>query len=130
MKIILASGAELTPIMVTGETRFVQNANRDTLTFVFDDTYGMDWLDQHFTESTCESINIIGDDGSEAIHNGYAIRAELIKKKEVVEPATSETDEVVVNRIYVSMSQRTYAETQLASLTETVDVLVLENLMA
>lgn len=131
MKIILISGAELTPIMVTGETRFIQNANRDTLTFVFDDSnYGMDWLDQIFTDAACESINIIGDDGSEAIHNGYTIRAELIKRKEVVEPATSETDEVVVNRIYVSMSQRTYAETQLASLTETVDVLVLENLMA
>lgn len=119
MKIILNDGTELTAIIVTGAPKYVQGANRDALTFVFADTT-LDYLDTVFTESNCESITLIGDDGSENIHNGYVIRVELSKKIEVIEQATTDTAEVTENRVYVTMGQRTYSETQMAAIAEEV----------
>jgi len=130
MKVILTNGAELTPIMATGAHRTVQGASRDTLTFVFPASEGMTELDALFTAGNCESIKLIEDSGDEYIHNGYTIRAELSKKSVEVTAATEDSEAVYEDRITVSMAQRTYAETQLASLTDTVDVLVMESLMA
>ena len=129
MKIILNNGTELTPIMVTGGPRHIRGASRDTLSFIFPATEDMTELDAAFSTANCESITIIGDDGSEAIHKGYTIRAELSKASEEVSPATESEAAVFEDRITVSMSQRTYAESQLASLTDTVDTLVMEALM-
>lgn len=129
MKIVLTDGTELAPIMVTGAKKSVQGATRDTLTFVFPASEGMAELDAHFAPENCETIALIEDNGDEYIHTGYTIRAELAKKAVEVTPATEETEAVYEDRITVSMSQRTYAETQIASLTETVDFLVMESLM-
>ena len=129
MKITLTNGTELTALMVTGGGRYVQGANRDTLTFIFPAEQSMDELDALFTEQNCETI-ILGDGETEGgIHHGYTIRAELKREPVVVTPATESTEAVMENRTFVSMSQRTYMESQMASLTETVDVLVLESLM-
>ena len=130
MKVILSNGVELAPYMITGSKKTIQGAMRDTLSFVFPETVGMDAIDAAFSEVACESITIINDSNEEFIHKGYTIRAELNKTPMEVVPATEEADAVVENRITVSMSQRTYAETQLAALTETVDILVMESLMA
>lgn len=129
MIIKLANGNELNPIVVTGASRHIQGATRDTLSFVFPASEGMDAIDSAFTESACESITIIDDEGNENIYKAYTIRAELKKTSVEVTPATVETEAVTEERITVSMSQRTYAETQLASLTDTVDILVMESLM-
>lgn len=130
MKIILANDTELEPILVTGSKRTVQGAMRDTLSFVFPADAGMEMLDKAFAGVACESITIIEEGGNEYIHSGYTVRAELSKKSVEVTPATEETEAVYEDRITVAMSQRTYAETQLASLTNTVDVLVMESLLA
>lgn len=116
MKIILANGTELNPILVTGGFRVVQGASRDTLSFVFPAEVGMDALDAAFTEAACESIAIIGDDDSEAVHKAYTIRAELKKEAVEVTPATDSTEAVYEDRIFVAMSQRTYTETQLKNM--------------
>ena len=129
MKIILNNGKELSPILVTGGPRMVQGASRDTLNFIFPATEDMAELDSAFSAENCEKITIIGDDGSENIHTGYTIRAELSKAPVEVSAATAETDAVYEDRVTVSMAQRTYAESHLASLTATVDVLVMESLM-
>lgn len=129
MKIILANGTELNPILVTGEKRTVQGMSRDTLRFVFPGEAGMEALDTAFTAAACERITI--ENGSEShIHRDYTVRAELKKEAVEVIQATPEAAAVYEDRITVSMSQRTYTETQLASLTDTVDVLVMESLMA
>ena len=47
-----------------------------------------------------------------------------------VEPATADEPGTYESRVTVAMSRRTYQEIQLASLTETVDLLVMESLMA
>jgi hypothetical protein len=118
MKIILANGVELTPIMVTGAPKYVQGATRDTLDFVFAGC-SLDELKTHFTEKNCEVINIIGDDGSSAIHEGYVIRAELVERNVEIQKATVNDAAVYEDRIFVSMSQRTYAETKLAQIDDT-----------
>lgn len=124
MKIILTNGTELNPLMVTGGSRYVQSANRDCLSFVFDGTVSMDEMDSIFSEANCETITIIGDDNSEAIHKGYAIRAELKKSIETVERETPDALTETVNRIIVSMAQRTYAETKLAENTAVLSELL------
>lgn len=116
MTIKLANGKELHPIVVKGASSYVQGENRDTLSFIFSASESMEALDDAFTESACETITIIGDDGSEYIHKAYTIRAELKKATVEVEPATAESDAIIEERITVSMAQRTYTESQLAAL--------------
>lgn len=130
MKIILTNGTELYPSVVSGAKKFIQGVSRDTLTFMFDGSEDMAALDAAFSPEACESIVIIGVDGNESIHKAYTVRAELKKETVEVEPATDSEEAVYEEHVTVSMSQRTYSETQLASLTETVDALVLESLMA
>lgn len=116
MKIILNNGKELSPILVTGGPRNIQGASRDTLSFIFPADVSMEAIDEDFSAEACEKITIIGDDGSENIHTGYTIRAELSKASVEVTPATESEAAVFEDRITVSMSQRTYAESQLANM--------------
>lgn len=129
MKITLSNGKELTPIVVSGGHKFVQGASRDTLVFVFPASEGMDKLDGIFVPTACETITVNDGEG-EYIHKGYTVRVELKKEWVEVAPATEEAPAETEERITVSMGQRTYAESQLASLTETVDTLVLDSLLA
>ena len=115
MKIILANGVETHPIMVTGGPRYAQGANRDTLNIVYAEG-SLDEMKALFTEKNCETITIVGDDGSEAIHTGYVIRTELTEKPVEIKAATVDADAEYEDRIFVSMSQRTYAETKLAEI--------------
>ena len=123
MNIKLTDNTVLSPIVVTGENRFVQGSSRDTLGFVFPATEDMSELDSAFSSENCESITIVEDNGTENIYKGYTIRAELSKKAVEVTPATEEAEAVYEDRITVSMSQRTYAETQLASMTTAMNAL-------
>lgn len=117
MKIKLTNGTELNLILVTGGSVYVQGAKRDALNFIFPATEDMNELDAAFTANNCESIVIIGDDGSEGIHKAYTVRVRMEKATVEVAPATAESEAVTEERITVSMAQRTYAETQLAALT-------------
>ena len=128
MIIKLTNGMELNPILVTGGQKYIQGASRDTLSFVFPADASMDELDSMFTAENCESIAIV-DGENEYIHHGYTIRSELRREPIMVTPATEASEAIVENRVTVSMSQRTYMESQMASLTDTVDVLVMESLM-
>lgn len=121
MKIILANGTELTPILVTGGQRRVQGQSRDTLSFIFPASAGMETLDEAFTAENCESITIVEDNGNENIHKGYTVRAELSKASVEIASETSETAAVYEDRITVSMSQRTYMESQLAAMQAVID---------
>lgn len=111
MKIILTNGTELEPILVMGERRYVQRESRDTLTFVFPASAGLEALDALFTADACEHITIAESESAVYIHSGYTIRAELsLKPVQIVEPA-GETEAVYEDRIFVSMAQRTDMET-------------------
>lgn len=129
MIIKLANGTELNPITVIGAKRNVQGAHRDVLSFVFPAETSLDELDAVFTAENCKSI-AIADGETEHIHTNYTIRTELKREPVVVTPATDTTDAVYENRVIVAMAQMTYQENQIDSLTETVDMLVMESLMA
>lgn len=116
MKIILANGTELNPIIVIGESTFTQGARRDTLRFVFPASEDIIALDDAFTEENCENVTIVAEDGSIAVHKAYTVRASLSKVPVEIEPATAEAEAVIEDRIMVSMAQRTYIETQLRAL--------------
>ena len=124
MKIILTNGTELNTVIVTGGTKYVQGANRDALTFVFSESYSMDELDTAFTDTACESINIVGNDGSKAIHTGYTIRATLEKKRVETQKATESAEAAFENRIFVTMAQRTYSETKMAEMQEALELIL------
>ena len=123
MKIKLNNGAELEPILVTGAPRYVQGANRDALSFVFPADAGLAELDGVFSPDNCQSVTILGDDGSENVHTGYVIRAELSKAAVETAPATADSEAVYEPRITVVMAQRTYTETQMAQLQAAVAAL-------
>ena len=132
MYLILADGTRLDHIGATGTTKYVQGANRDTITFEFDASHSVDELRNLFTEQNCEVIDIVTEevvaleDGTEQIvstdnyHEGYVIRAEVAEKIKEIEPATGTTPAVTETRVFVTMAQRTYMETQLAAITEEI----------
>lgn len=124
MKVILCNGVELTPNTVTGTKRLVQGASRDTLTFVFPDGTSLDELDNIFTAANCERITIVENDGSEYVHSGYVIRAEL-KREPVEVAAESDTEPATYqDRVVVAMSRRTYQESQYAELQEALNLIL------
>ena len=136
MHIILSDGTRLNHIGATGETRYLQGANRDTITFEFDEAYSVDALREVFTEANCEVINIVTDEVVETqienedgttetktetvytnnYHEGYVIRVEVAERIKEITPATGTTPAVTETRVFVTMAQRTYAETRLAVL--------------
>lgn len=128
MKIILANGTELNPILATGGQKYVQGQNRDTLNFIFPATEDITELDAAFSAANCESITVTDESGAEYVHKTYTIRAELSKKSVEVTPATEEAEAAYEDRITVSMSQRTYAETQLAENSAAIDDIILSML--
>ena len=62
----------------------------------------------------------------EFLYKDYSLRVALSKQKFTLATANGAED---VEQISVKMGQLTYVEKQVASLTETVDVLVLESLI-
>ena len=124
MKVILCNGVELTPNTVTGTKRLVQGASRDTLTFVFPDGTSLDELNRIFSPDNCETITIVENDGSEYVHSGYVIRAEL-KREPVEVAAESDTEPATYqDRVVVAMSRRTYQESQYAELQEALNLIL------
>lgn len=125
MKLRLMDGTELYPLIVTGGKKNAYNITRDALTFVFDGNNKMDEIDVAFTEYNCEVINLIevnenNEVVSENIHKGYVIRTELTKKCVTVKPETPESEEITEERITITMAQRTYAESKMATIAEEV----------
>ena len=132
MKITLANGTELTPIIVTGGGKFINGQKRDTLNFIFSESADLDELDALFTDANCEKIKlyetVANDDGTmtetEHIHTGYTIRAGLYRAPMVVEAATDTTEEVIENRVVISMAQVTYTEKQIAEQSAIINYLL------
>lgn len=133
MYLILADGTKITHIGATGATKYVQGSNRDTITFEFDASHSVDELRSLFTEQNCEVIDIVTEevvtleDGTEQTiatdnyHEGYVIRSEVAERIKELAPATGTTPAITETRVFVTMAQRTYAETQVAVLSAKVE---------
>ena len=105
MKVILQDGTELEPLDISGEPTTVQGETRDSLTFAFQASAGLEAINAAFSEENCESIRLVEDGGTEHIHTGYVIRVAL-----TLTPGPDESGE---DHITITMAQRTYAEEQL-----------------
>ena len=138
MNVILANGTTLTPLAVTSAQRIVQGEPRNVIIFTFNGDVSLDELDALFAAENCETIKIIEtminemdqEVTNEFIYHNYTLREQL--KSEMVQTAFAEDRNTAIyeKRITVSMAQRTQMEIQLASLVETVDILVMENLFS
>lgn len=124
MKIILTNNVEVNPLVVTGARRYTQGASRDSLTFVFPASEEMTVLDVLFNNENCENITIKTDDGKTFIHNGYTVRAELVKCPVQIKAATEETEAVYEDRIMVTMAQRTEQENKTAEMYAAMNALL------
>lgn len=113
MKVILANGQELDVLQVTGGSRYVYGANRDTLAFIFPATENLTALDALFTAGNCSKMTLKDEDGTENIHTGYTVRAELSKTVAEQTPESAEAPATYTEYITVAMAQRTYTETLL-----------------
>ena len=116
--VILADRTERTALEVSGAAQYIQGNNRDTLTFIFPASEGMETLDAAFTAEKCETITI-RDGSEEYTHSGYTVRGGLSKAPVLVTPETADAPAIYEDRITVTMGQRTYVETLLAQLMET-----------
>lgn len=122
MKITLHDGTVLQPLAATGTHRLVQGATRDTISFIFPGDTDLEAMDRIFTAEACETI-MVNNNGNDYVHSGYIIRAELKRAPMEVVSATDTSEAVYEDRVVISMSQRTYLESQISSLTDAIDVL-------
>ena len=118
MKITLTNGVELNAIKVDGGKRFVQNAQRDVLTFWFaKDAVTFDALDTAFgSVEQLEEITISAD-GEETPHKGYILRLSLSLVPVVITPETPDAPAVTEERYCVELAQETYTERRIRELT-------------
>lgn len=107
MKIYLQDGTELEPLDISGRPATVQGETRDSLTFAFPASAGLQDINSAFTGENCETIRIVEDGGTEHIHTGYVLRAAL-----TLIPGEADGE----GRITVTMAERSYAEEQLLAI--------------
>lgn len=120
MKIIFKNDMELTPILISGGPRFIQGSNRDSLEFIFPEM-SLDLLKTYFTESNCEEIRIVDDEGGEYIHSGYIILSELSEKITEIQNEIFGEAPSYEKRVHVIMGQRTYQEKEILSLKQEIE---------
>lgn len=102
---------ELELLSYNRQTNFIQGANRDCITFVFNiNDYNIDKLKKIFENST-EDITIV-DDESEKHYFDYSILTDVEITKEVVEQETNDSPEQNIEVIKISVAQKTYTEKQ------------------
>lgn len=108
MKIKL-NNYELELLSYNRQTNFTQGANRDCITFVFENgDYSVDELKRIF-ESSADDI-VIADDDSEKHYLDYSILTAVEITNEVVEQETNDSPEQEVEVIKISVAQKTYTE--------------------
>ena len=110
MKIKL-NNYELELLSYNRQTNFIQGANRDCITFGFENgDYRVDELKRIF-ESSADDI-VIADDDSEKHYLDYSILTAVEITNEVVEQETNDSPEQEVEVIKISVAQKTYTEKQ------------------
>ena len=130
-KLVFKNGTEVAFIECYSATEYVQGAERDVLDFRFDASQvSLDDIDKLFTSDQCSHLTIRetveGERTEEFIHENYGVRVALCKQRFTL---ATENGAEEVEQISVKMAQYTVVELQMISLTETVDVLVMESLL-
>lgn len=124
MKLLLANGTELAPLVVIGGGKYINGSKRDTLNFIFPENTSLDEMDSIFTADNCKTIKLTDDEGNEYIYSGYVIRASLSRTPVEVKEATDTEEAVYENRVTVSMALQNYLESELTTNTEVLQALL------
>jgi hypothetical protein len=122
MSILLTNGRELFPLGVLGIKKVVRGTSRDALSFVFSHNVSMDELATLFTEENCETI-IIAENEDRYEHTGYTVRAEIKREPQLIQEATASSEAIYTDRIFVTMAQRTYEESQIKAMQAKIEEL-------
>lgn len=112
MKITLNDGTELTTLAVNGAGRFFQNAQRDSLEFVFaKNAYSFDVLDNFFSDKNkMRKIILMDDNNTQYVYDDYVLRISMTLSPAIIKPETSSEPEETEERISIIMVQQTYME--------------------
>ena len=129
-KLVFKNGKEIAFMECYSASEYVQGAEREVLDFRFDASQvSLDEIDKLFTSEECSRLAIretVGEQTEEFIHENYGVRVALSKQRFTL---ATENGVEEVEQISVKMAQYTVVEMQMISLTETVDVLVMESLL-
>lgn len=102
---------ELELLEISRQTKFIQGASRDCITFVFNKSdYNVDELKKIF-ESDVNDIAIV-DDESEKHYFDYSILTDIEITNEIIEQETNDSPEQNIEVIKISVAQKTYTEKQ------------------
>lgn len=118
MQIKLADNSLLEAIQVNGSNIYYQNANRDSLEFVFNKaSYDLNTIDNIFSnQNKLKVITLISDDGSEHIYNDYVLKVSIRTEVVVIEKGDSTKPDVTEERVFAKVAQQTYIEKMLSQL--------------
>ena len=106
---IRVSNNEFEILSLERQTKFIQGANRDCITFVFaNGDYSIDELKRIF-ESNADDI-VVADDDSEKHYLDYSILTAVEITNEVVVQETNDSPEQEVEVIKISVAQKTYTK--------------------
>lgn len=106
---IRVSNNEFEILSLERQTKFIQGANRDCITFVFaNGDYSIDELKRIF-ESNADDI-VVADDDSEKHYLDYSILTAVEITNEVVEQEINDSPEQEVEVIKISVAQKTYTK--------------------
>ncbi len=118
MNIKFKDNTEISPLVVFGDSRFFQNAQRSTLEFVFaKGDYTLEELDAYFTDpNKTNKVTIVNDSDEEFIYDDYSLRVSMSLAPVVITPETSTEPAVTEERITIVMAQKTYIEKMIEQL--------------
>ncbi len=123
-KVKLTDNNEVEVYGIHGGSVNFQNAYRDCLTFEIDsEAHALAEIDSAFTPENCENITIIDETEDETgtkarheyIYEGYTLRRSLEKSYK-----NTGGDTKPIERIYISMAQKSHIEREQAAASETL----------
>lgn len=113
MQIKLNDGSVLNALVVNGANRFFQNAQRDSLEFIFlKEAYPFANLEAAFADPTKTKKITLVESESQHIYENYSLRVSMALTSVVTQPETPEQPEQREERISVIMAQMSYMEKQ------------------
>lgn len=107
---------------------YYNGINRDSLTFIFPDTYELNALLVYFTPNNTKRLYLENDNGEKFLHEHYTIRlAAGLTERGTLLGAGEDIDHRMIT--YVKMIKTSYFEQQLEELSDTLDTMLIAQLM-
>lgn len=126
--ITFLNGQELECETVHSHSQYYNGTNRDKLTFVFPENFGLMEIAANFTPENCKKIWLKDESGEQFLHEHYTIRFAIgVKERGALLNVAEDLDHRMV--AYVEMIRTTYSEQQLEELSDTMDAMLVAQLM-